>query len=233
MIRKKKTVKKTTAKSNHASLSNQPENDFPPGLSNPARQALALAGIQRLEQLTEFSESEINQLHGIGPNALGKLRFALDAKELAFNNKKGRTMNKTYIAKATITLNAPASKVWDALTRPELIKQYLFGTEVATDWQVGSPITYKGRWEGKAYEDKGKVLEVEPEKLLVSTFWSSLSGAPDIPENYQTVRYELATENGGTRLTIIQDNNDSEEGAKHSEQNWQMVLEGLKTLLDS
>ena len=141
-------------------------------------------------------------------------------------------MNETYVAKATINIDAPTSKVWDALTKPELIKQYLFGTEVTTDWQVGSSITYKGVWEGKAYEDKGKVLQVEPEKLLVSTFWSALSGLPDIPENYQTVRYELSSENGGTRLTLIQDNNDSEEGAKHSEQNWNMVLEGLKKLLE-
>ena len=141
-------------------------------------------------------------------------------------------MNETYVAKATINIDAPTSKVWDALTKPELIKQYLFGTEVTTDWQVGSSITYKGVWEGKAYEDKGKVLQVEPEKLLVSTFWSALSGLPDIPENYQTVRYELSSENGGTRLTLTQDNNDSEEGAKHSEQNWNMVLEGLKKLLE-
>ena len=141
-------------------------------------------------------------------------------------------MNETYVAKATINIDAPTSKVWDALTKPELIKQYLFGTEVTTDWQVGSSITYKGVWEGKAYEDKGKVLQVEPGKLLVSTFWSALSGLPDIPENYQTVRYEISSENGGTRLTLIQDNNDSEEGAKHSEQNWNMVLEGLKKLLE-
>ena len=53
-------------------------------------------------------------------------------------------MSKTYVAKAAITINAPASKVWDALTNPDLIKQYLFGTEVTTDWQVGSPITYRG-----------------------------------------------------------------------------------------
>ena len=141
-------------------------------------------------------------------------------------------MNETYVAKATINIDAPTSKVWDALTKPELIKQYLFGTEVTTDWQVGSSITYKGVWEGKAYEDKGKVLQVEPEKLLVSTFWSALSGQPDTPENYQTVRYELSSENGGTRLNLTQDNNDSEEGAKHSEQNWNMVLEGLKKLLE-
>jgi uncharacterized protein YndB with AHSA1/START domain len=142
-------------------------------------------------------------------------------------------MNETYLAKVSISIDAPREKVWEALTKPELIKQYLFGTQVTTDWQVGSPITYKGVWEGKAYEDKGVVLQVEPGELLVSTFWSSLSGVPDLPENYQTVRYELASENGGTRLSLTQDNNDSEEGAKHSEQNWEMVLEGLKRLVEA
>jgi uncharacterized protein YndB with AHSA1/START domain len=141
-------------------------------------------------------------------------------------------MSKTYIAKAAIIINTPASKVWDALTEPDLIKQYLFGTEVATDWQVGSPITYKGTWEGKTYEDKGKILQVEPGRLLVSTYWSSLSSVPDIPENYQTVRYELSAESDGTRLTITQDNNDTQEAAAHSEQNWKMVLDGIKKLLE-
>jgi len=141
-------------------------------------------------------------------------------------------MNNTFVAKATITINAPAARVWDALTQPELIKRYLFGTQVTTDWRVGSPIVYEGTWEGKAYRDKGKVLQVEPGKLLVSTFWSSLSGLPDVPENYQTVRYELSAEGGGTRLTIIQDNNDTQEAAEHSEQNWKMVLGGLKKLLE-
>jgi uncharacterized protein YndB with AHSA1/START domain len=142
-------------------------------------------------------------------------------------------MNKTLIAKATITINASTSKVWDALTKPEIIKQYLFGTQVTTDWQVGSPITYKGSWQGKAYEDKGRVLQIEPGKLLVSTFWSSLSGLPDIPENYKTVRYELTAEGNGTRLTITQDNNASQEDADHSVQNWKKVLDGIKKLLES
>src|SRR5512139_2005305 len=125
-------------------------------------------------------------------------------------------MNSKFVAKATSIINAPASKVWEALTQPDLIKQYLFGTQVTTDWKVGSPITYEGVWEGKAYKDKGVILQVEPGKLLVSTFWSALSGLPDIPENYQTVRYELAAEDGGTRLTILQDNNPTQEDANHS-----------------
>ena len=136
------------------------------------------------------------------------------------------------IAKATITINAPTSKVWDALVKPELIKQYLFGTEVTTDWKVGSPIKYKGVWQGKAYEDKGRVVQFVPGKLIVSTFWSSLEGLPDTPENYKTVRYELTGQGNQTQLTITQDNNDSEEAARHSEQNWQMVLGGIKKVVE-
>jgi len=141
-------------------------------------------------------------------------------------------MKNLFVSKASITINAPALKVWDALTKPQLIKQYLFGTDVTTDWQVGSPITYTGIWNGKEYKDKGQVLQVEVGKLLVSSFWSSLSGLPDIPENYKTVRYELTVESSGTKLTITQDNNNSQEEADHSSQNWKMVLEGIKKLLE-
>ena len=141
-------------------------------------------------------------------------------------------MNEKYVAKASMTINAPTLRVWEALTQPDLIKQYLFGTQVTTDWRVGSPIVYEGTWEGKTYRDKGKVLQVEPGKLLVSTFWSSLAGLPDVPENYQTVRYELSTEGGGTRLTVMQDNNATQEDANHSAQNWSMILDGLKKLLE-
>ncbi len=141
-------------------------------------------------------------------------------------------MTKSYVAKAATTINVPPARVWEALTQPELIKQYLFGTQVTTDWKVGSPITYEGVWEGKAYKDKGVILQVQPGKLLVSTYWSALSGLPDIPESYQTVRYELAAEDGGTNVTIIQDNNASPEDANHSAQNWSMVLDGMKKLLE-
>ncbi len=141
-------------------------------------------------------------------------------------------METKFVANASLTISASTSKVWEALTRPELIQQYLFGTQVTTDWRVGSRITYRGTWQGHAYEDKGKVLQNEPGKLLVSTFWSSLSGVADLPENYKTVRYELSAEDGGTRLTITQDNNGSQEEAEHSKQNWRVVLDGIKRLLE-
>jgi uncharacterized protein YndB with AHSA1/START domain len=142
-------------------------------------------------------------------------------------------MEKELIAKATTTINAPASKVWDALTKPELIRQYLFDTEVISDWKEGSPITYKGEWEGNAFEDKGRILKIEPEKLLMSTHWSPLSGVPDSPENYHTVTYKLSEKDGSTEVTITQDNNASEEEKAHSEENWKTVLVGMKKLLEA
>ena len=144
-------------------------------------------------------------------------------------------MNNKLTATAKTTIHAPASKVWDALTKPELIKQYLFGTDVISDWKVGSPIVYKGEWEGKSFEDKGKILKLEPKKMLMSTHWSPLSGVPDIPENYHTVTYQLSEKNGSgsTDVTITQDNNANEEERTHSEQNWKTVLDGMKKLLES
>ena len=140
---------------------------------------------------------------------------------------------KTFTATAKIEIRASADKVWDALTNPKLIKEYLFGTEATSDWKVGSPITYSGVWEGKAYEDKGKILEVVPQKLLKSTYWSGFSGKPDIPENYQTVTYELSEAGGQTTLTITQENNPNAQSADHSVENWNKVLDALKKLLES
>jgi uncharacterized protein YndB with AHSA1/START domain len=151
--------------------------------------------------------------------------------EIEFTVKE-KNMTDKFTAEATTTINTPVSRVWDALTNPSLIKQYLYGTEVTSDWKVGSPITYKGEWEGKSYEDKGEILQIEREKLLVSTFWSSLAGLPDVPENYKTVRYELSPEDNGTKLTITQDNNATREEADHSTQNWTTVLDKLKELLE-
>ncbi len=142
-------------------------------------------------------------------------------------------MTGSFTATASITINASTAKVWKALTTPELMKQYFFGVDVITDWKVGSPILYRGQWEGKPFEDKGKVLKFEPERLLVTTHWSPLSGVPDSSENYHTVTYELSGQDGKTRVTLSQDNNASEEEKAHSEQNWKMLLDSLKKLLES
>ncbi|MDD1665986.1 MAG: SRPBCC domain-containing protein [Methanomicrobiales archaeon] len=139
---------------------------------------------------------------------------------------------KGLVARHSVLIRAAPDRVWKALTDPDLIRQYLFGTEAISDWKAGSPLRYRGVWEGKSYEDKGEVLRAEPGRLLVTTYWSSMSGLPDAPENYKTVTYELAPERGGTRLTLTQDNNATEEEKNHAEQNWSQVLGGLKKMVE-
>jgi uncharacterized protein YndB with AHSA1/START domain len=139
---------------------------------------------------------------------------------------------KELIANASITINAPIAKVWEALVNPDMIKQYMFGTNVVTDWKEGSLIVWKGEWQGKAYQDKGTILKIDQERVLQYSHFSPLSGQPDVPENYHSVTIELSGKGQQTTVTLTQDNNETEEEREHSEKNWQMMLEGLKKLLE-
>jgi len=142
-------------------------------------------------------------------------------------------MTENIVAKVSTTVNAPPPKVWEALVTPAVIKRYMFGTTVSSSFEVGSPITWKGEWKGRQYEDKGKVLEVEPGRLLRYSHYSPLGGQPDVPENYHTVTIELAEESTGTRVTLEQDKNATEEARRHSEENWRAMLAGLKKEIES
>lgn len=141
-------------------------------------------------------------------------------------------MGKKLIAKASTTVNAPVERVWDAFVNPKIIKQYMFGTNVASDWKEGSPITWKGEWQGKAYEDKGVILKVKPQQMIQYTHYSPLSGKPDTKENYHAVTIELARQGAQTAVSLSQDNNKTEEEKQLSEKNWRMMLEGLKKLME-
>src|SRR5690349_9759659 len=135
------------------------------------------------------------------------------------------------IAKAETTLNAPVKKVWEALTNPDIIKKYMFGSTVTSGWTKGSKITWKGEWEGKPYEDKGEILEIIPSKKLRYTHFSPLTGQEDKPENYHTVDITLNDSGNQTHILLTQDNNATEAARQHSQKNWQMMLESLKKIL--
>ena len=134
--------------------------------------------------------------------------------------------------KKSISINVSVSKVWEALTNPELIKKYFFGTECITDWKKGSPIRYKGVWDGKPYEDKGNVLDIEKEKFIRYNYWSSFSGTEDVPENYSEILFELSQGNGNTIFTITQGGFKTQELLARTEKNWGYVMESLKKLLE-
>lgn len=95
-----------------------------------------------------------------------------------------------------------------------------------------SPITFRGVWEGKPYEDKGTILEMMKEKILKYNYWSNFSGEKDEPSNYSNITYRLSEQAGKTEFTLIQDNFKTEEARDHSEKNWGMMLDTIKGLLE-
>src|SRR5262249_17921032 len=111
-------------------------------------------------------------------------------------------------------------------------KQYFFGTDVHTDWKKGGPITYTGVWQGKTYEDKGTIIDIVPGKMYRSTYWSSMSGLEDKPENYNNVTWELDPHDDKTLVSVTQDNIATDQSREHSEKNWNMVLEELKKFVE-
>lgn len=141
-------------------------------------------------------------------------------------------MNKGFVAEASITIHASIARVWDALINPEAIRQYMFGTNVVSDWNEGSPIIWKGEWQGKKYEDKGVILRLKSRRLLQYSHFGPLSGLPDTQENYHTVTIELSSKGTQTLVSLSQDNNTTEQDREHSEKNWKMMLTGLKKLLE-
>ena len=141
-------------------------------------------------------------------------------------------MRNNLIANASVTIDAPSVKVWDALVNPKAIKQYMFGTDVVSDWRDGSSITWKGEWQGKSYEDKGTIRQIKPERLIDYTHFSPLSGLPDQPENYQTVKIHISGQGNRTEVSLAQDNNANEQARAHSEKNWAIMLSGLKQFIE-
>ena len=141
-------------------------------------------------------------------------------------------MQDLLTATASITLNAPPERIWKALTDPAEIKQYLFGTNAESTFKKGSPIYFRGEWEGKEYEDKGTIIEAIPNALLHTTYYSSMSGKEDKPENYSNVYYRIEPTGKQTVLTIVQDNNADEKARDHSMANWNMVLHSFKKVVE-
>ena len=141
----------------------------------------------------------------------------------------------------TISIDAPAAKVWDALVNPEMTRKYMFGCDAISDWKVGSPLLWKGSYEGKEMVFvKGKIVEIHPRRFLKYTVIDPNAPYPDIPENYLNVTYELNEQNGLTTLKVIQDGFEgAADGEKRYEhgynkgEGWNPILVQIKKLVEA
>ena len=134
---------------------------------------------------------------------------------------------------SVITVDATKEKVWDALTKPELVKLWQYGSKLITSWEVGSDIKFRTEWEGKIFEQWGQVLEFTPVELLKYSLFAPRPGLEDKPENYFIMSYVLTTENGQTKLQIIQE--DTRPGAIQEEPQGaeNPILQSLKKVTES
>ena len=143
-------------------------------------------------------------------------------------------MDETFTASTSVMIAAPIDVVWDALVNPETIRQYLHGTQTITDWGVGSPILWRGEWQGTSYEDKGVVLEMEPPGRLRYTHYSPMYGSEDRPENYHEITCDLSERDGQTKLTLAQGNNASQKEADDSVAHfWAPALQIIKKVAEN
>ncbi len=106
-----------------------------------------------------------------------------------------------------ITINATLKKVWDTLTKAELVKLWQYGSDLQTNWEVGSKIKFVTEWEGKTFEQWGTVLEYTPPQKLRYSLFAPRPDLEDKPENYFEMIYSLTADNGQTILEIIQEDN--------------------------
>lgn len=136
-----------------------------------------------------------------------------------------------------VTFKASQEQVWDLLTNPEKTRQYMFGSEVISTWNVGDSIEWKGKTEvGEAIVFvKGEIVEYTVGKLLTQTMFDPHMGLDDIPENYARLTYALTETPEGSSLQITQDFTgvaNAQKRFEESRQGWPMVIKLMKEILD-
>lgn len=137
-----------------------------------------------------------------------------------------------YVSRSEILIRTSPEQVWAALTATGSNPDIMFGADIQSEWAEGSPVTWTGEYRGTEFRDTGTVLEVARPERLVYTHFSPLSGAVDTAENHHTVSLTLASVPEGTRVTLEQDKNPSPEAAADSEENWMLMLRGIRTVAE-
>lgn len=144
------------------------------------------------------------------------------------------------VVKNTVTINVPASRVWEALVNPDQTAKYMFGCRATSDWKKGSVLTWPGVYNGQEMVFvTGHVLDIDPERLLVYSVIDPNAPYPKTPENHLKVKYELQETNDGTIFTVSQygfeEAADGEKRYKEIYNNgegWNPILQQIKAMLE-
>jgi len=134
---------------------------------------------------------------------------------------------------STIKINASRQKVWDTITKPELVKLWQYGSDLLTSWEPGSDIKFRIAWEDKVFEQWGKVLEFTPTELVKYSLFAPRPGLEDKPENYFIMSYVLTEEDGHTKLEILQEDNRPNAAQEEPQGEENPVLQSLKQVAES
>lgn len=136
----------------------------------------------------------------------------------------------------SIIIESPPAAVWDALTNPGRMKQWMsepdMNMEIFTDWKIGNSIAIKGFHHVK-FENKGTILQFEPNRILKYDYLSSISRLPNRPENRTAIEFKLALLKNQTLLTVIASNFPTESIFKHVDFYWNGTIGILKEYLRS
>lgn len=132
-----------------------------------------------------------------------------------------------------VTILATKEAVWKALTDPELVKLWQYGSELSTDWQVGSAIRFRAEWEGQVFEQWGTVLDVVPNARLRYNLFAPRPDLEDKPENYFEMAYVLTGQGDSTQLEIRQIDNRPGATQEEDQGDENPVLKSLKELVES
>lgn len=134
---------------------------------------------------------------------------------------------------STLTMSAPKQKVWEALIKPELVKQWQYGCDLHTDWIVGHKIEFIAEWEGKTFKQWGTVLEFNPTNSLAYNLFAPQPDLEDKPENYFIMKYILTDVDGSTKLEIIQEDNRPNAVDEEDQGEENPVLKMLKQIVET
>ena len=134
---------------------------------------------------------------------------------------------------STINIKASPKRVWNTITKPELVKLWQYGSDLITNGKVGDDIRFKTAWEDKIFEQWGKLLEIKPNELLRYSLFAPRPGLEDKPENYFEMNYVLTAENDQTKLVILQIDNRPGAAQEEPQGEENPVLQLLKEIAET